>query len=185
MKKIMFILVCVMMLGTAGFDAKADDVMSKMALYFPNRIMDALDVFTVSVGIGPVARAELHATRGFAFGGGVGADVLMVKGCNRQYGVCRETGYDISFAMFNRVRLDRDGQSRLVLPFTIDEDGFPLPSQRLYEPYNGARDYWALGGSLSLGIATSVAIHPIEIADFITGIFFIDLKDDDLTGEDL
>jgi len=36
-----------------------------------------------------------------------------------------------------------------------------------------------------LGLATSVGIHPIEIADFLTGIFFIDLKDDDMTGEDL
>lgn len=185
MKKIIFICVCVMMLGTAGFDAKADDTLSKIALYFPNRIMDALDIFTVSVGLGPVARAELYATRGFAFGAGAGAEVMFVKGCNRQYGVCRESGYDVSFAMFNRVSLTRDGQSRLVIPFVIDEDGFPLPNERLYEPYNGARDYWAIGGSLSLGLATSLAIHPIEIADLVAGIFFIDLKDDDIIGEDL
>jgi len=185
MKKIIFICVCVMMMGTAGFDARADEVLSKIALYFPNRIMDALDVFSVSVGVGPVVRAELHATRGFAFGGGAGAEVMVLKGCNRQYGVCRQAGYDISFAMFNRVNMTRDGQSRLIVPFVIDEDGFPLPNQRLYELYNGARDYWALGGSLSFGLATSVALHPIEIADFVTGIFFIDLKDDDITGEDI
>jgi hypothetical protein len=185
MKKIIFICVCVMMMGTAGFDAKADDVMSKIALYFPNRILDALDSFSVSVGVGPVIRAEVHATRGFAFGGGAGAEVMAIKGCNRQYGVCRQAGYDLSFAMFNRVNMTRDGQSRLVVPFVIDEDGFPVPNERLYELYNGARDYWAIGGSLSLGLATSVAIHPIELADFVTGIFFIDLKDDDLTGEDL
>jgi len=184
MKKILFICVCVMMMGTAGFNAKAD-VLDKIALYFPNRILDALDIFTVSVGVGPVARAEMHATRGFAFGAGAGAEVMILKGCNRQYGVCREAGYDVSFAMFNRANLTRDGQSRLVVQFYIDEDGFPLPNQRLYEPYNGARDYWALGGSLSLGLAGSIAIHPIEMADFVTGLLFIDLKDDDLTGEDL
>ncbi len=182
MKKIIFICVCVMMMGTA---AKADDVLSKIALYFPNRIMDALDTFSVSVGVGPVIRAEVPATRGFAFGAGAGAEVMALKGCNRQYGVCHQAGYDISFAMFNRVSMIRGGQSRLVVPFEIDEDGFPLPSQRLYEPYNGARDYWAIGGSLSLGLATSVAIHPIELADFVTGFFFIDLKDDDMIGEDL
>ena len=183
MKKIIFTCICVMMMG--AFNAKADGVIDKIALYFPNRILDALDVFTVSVGVGPAVQAELHATRGFAFGAGAGAEVMAVKGCNRQYGVCREAGYEVSFAMFNRINLERDGQSRLVVPFVIDEDGFPLPNQRLYEPYNGARDYWAIGGSLSLGLTTSVAIHPIEIADFVTGIFFIDLKDDDLTGEDL
>jgi hypothetical protein len=185
MKRIIFICVCVMMLGTAGFDAKADDVLSKIALYFPNRIMDALDIFTVSVGVGPVARAKVYATRAFAFGGGAGAEVMVLKGCNRQYGFCRQAGYDISFAVLNRVSLDRDGQTRLIVPFVIDEEGFPSPNERLYEFYNGARDYWAIGGDLSLGVATSVAIHPIEIADFVTGIFFIDLKDDDMTGEDL
>lgn len=184
MKKILFICVCTMMMVTAGSSAKAD-VLDKIALYLPNRFLDALDTFTVSLGVGPVIRAELHATRGFAFGAGAGAKVMAIKGCNRQYGVGREEGYDISFAMFNRVNLTRDGQSRLVQPFSIDEDGFPLPNQRLYEFYNGARDYWGIGGSLALGLAGTVAIHPIEIADFVTGIFFIDLKGDDLTGEDL
>lgn len=185
MKKIIFICVCVMMLGTAGVDARADEVLSKIALYLPNRFLDILDTFSVSVGVGPVVRAELHATRAFAFGCGAGAEVMVLKGCNRQYGVARQSGYDISFAMFNRVNMTRDGQSRLVVPFEIDEDGFPLPNQRLYEFYNGARDYWAIGGSLSLGLATSVAIHPIEFADLVTGFFFIDLKDDDLTSDDL
>ena len=184
MKKMFFICVCTMMMVTAGSSAKAD-VLDKIALYLPNRFLDALDTFTVSLGVGPVIRAELHATRGFAFGAGAGAKVMAIKGCNRQYGVAREEGYDISFAMFNRVNLTRDGQSRLVQPFSIDEDGFPLPNQRLYEFYNGARDYWGIGGSLALGLAGTVAIHPIEIADFVTGIFFIDLKGDDLTGEDL
>jgi hypothetical protein len=185
MKKISLIFICAIMLGTCGFSAKADDVWSKIALYIPNRVMDALDVFTVSVGVGPVARAELHATRAFAFGAGVGAEVMAVKGANRQYGVCREAGYDLSFAMFNKVSLVRDGQSRLIEPFEIDENGFPRPTQRLYEFYDGARDYWEFGGSLACGIAGTLAIHPIEIADFVTGIFFIDLKDDDITGEDL
>ncbi|MDD5697177.1 MAG: hypothetical protein PHH77_01050 [Victivallaceae bacterium] len=185
MKKFTFICICAMILGTAGFRVEADDVWSKIALYIPNRFMDALDIVTVSVGVGPVIRAEVHATRALAFGVGAGAEVMAVKGCNRQYGVCREAGYDLSFAMFNKVCLTRDGESRLVEPFVIDEDGFPLPGERLYEFYHGARDYWELGGSLALGIAGTLAIHPIEIADFITGIFFIDLKDDDITGEDL
>lgn len=185
MKKIAFILTCVMMLGTAGYNAKADDVWSKIALYIPNRVMDALDIVTLSVGVGPVVRADVYATRAFAFGAGVGAEVMAVKGYNRQYGVCREAGYNMSFAMFNSVNLTRDGQSRLVVPFVIDEDGFPSPNERLYEFYSGARDYWAFGGSLALGLAGTLAIHPVEIADFITGIFFIDLKEDDITGEDL
>lgn len=185
MKKTVFVFICALLLGTAGFNAKADDVLSKMALYLPNRFMDALDIVTFSVGVGPVVKAELYATRAFAFGAGVGAEVMAVKDCNRQYGVCREAGYAMSFAMFNKVNMTRDGQSRLVVPFVIDEDGFPSPNDRLYEFYSGARDYWAFGGSLALGIAGTLAIHPIEIADFITGIFFIDLKDDDITGEDL
>jgi len=186
MKKIIFIYVCVMMLGSVGFEAKAaDDIGGKLALYLPNRMLDALDTFSVSVGLGPVARIQVHMTRGFAFGAGAGAEVMVTKGINRQYGFCRQFGYDTSFAMFNRINLTRDGQSRLVIPFVIDENGFPLPNERLYEFYNGARDYWSIGGALSLGVATSVAIHPIELADFALGFFFIDLKNDDIVGEDL
>ena len=186
MKKFTFVFICAtMFLGTVGFNAKADGVWSKLALYIPNRIMDAVDIVNLSVGVGPVLRAEVHTTRAFAFGAGAGAEVIAVKGANRQYGVCRQAGYDMSFAMFNEVSLVRDGTSRLVIPFVIDERGFPIPNERLYEFYNGARDYWEFGGSLALGLSGTLAISPVEMVDFIAGFFFIDLKDDDITGEDI
>ena len=144
MKKIFFICVCTMMMVTAGSSAKAD-VLDKIALYLPNRFLDALDTFTVSLGVGPVIRAELHATRGFAFRRRSRSESYGYKRLQRQYGVGREEGYDISFAMFNRVNLTRDGQSRLVQPFTIDEDGFPCRISASMSFYNGARDYWGIG----------------------------------------
>ena len=35
----------------------------KFALYLPNRVLDALDMFSFSLGIGPVAEARLMGTR--------------------------------------------------------------------------------------------------------------------------
>ena len=39
------------------------EIADKLLLYIPNRLVDALDMFTVNLGIGPVIEAQLMATR--------------------------------------------------------------------------------------------------------------------------
>lgn len=58
----------------AGGAAKADTnrILEKIVLYPANLVMDALDTFTVNVGIGPVLEARLQATSAIWGGGRVG-----------------------------------------------------------------------------------------------------------------
>ena len=80
--------------------------------------------------------------------------------------------------------IERRPTSRWVKEYWQHDEGFPSPTQRIYDFHNGARDYWEFGGSAGLGIEADVALHPVEVADFVTGFFFIDLKGDDLSFED-
>ena len=49
-----------------------DNIGEKLLFYIPNRIVDALDTFSVSLGFGPVIEARLMATRAIDTGAGIG-----------------------------------------------------------------------------------------------------------------
>ncbi|MCP3965494.1 MAG: hypothetical protein GY750_12425 [Lentisphaerae bacterium] len=182
MKKIAFLFVCAMML-TTGFSAKADGVVDKIFLYIPNRIIDAFDMFTLNVGVGPVARLEFKATHACQFGAGIGATAKLIKDYNRQYGAGLQNGWNMAFLCMGAEDTERTNTTRLVKEYWEHYDGFCSPEQRIYDIYEGARDYWEVGGAVGLGLEVEFYLHPIDIADFVTGIFFIDLKGDDLTFE--
>ncbi|MCQ2352251.1 MAG: hypothetical protein MJ033_02095 [Victivallaceae bacterium] len=54
------------------------------------------------------------------------------------------------------------------------------PADYGYDWKKGSRDWWEIGAEVSCGAAVRVAVHPLQIADFICGIFFFDLLDDDV-----
>ena len=61
-----------------------------------------------------------------------------------------------------------------------------MPSYKAqeYNRFEGSRDYWEIGGEGGAGLIGRAAIHPINVADFITGWFFIDLAGNDITSDD-
>jgi hypothetical protein len=182
MKKLLLVFACAMALGT-GFNAKADGVVDKIFLYIPNRIIDAFDIFTLNIGFGPVVKAELRATHAFQFGAGIGCTAKLIKAYNRQYGAGLQNGWYWSFGVVGAEDVERKPTTRWVKEYWEYYEGFCSPSQRIYDFYEGARDYWEFGGSLGCLIEADFYLHPIDIADFFTGFFFIDLKGDDLTFE--
>jgi hypothetical protein len=183
MKKILLITVFTVIAFSSVF-SKAEGVVDKIFLYIPNRIIDIVDTFTLELGAGPVVRAELQLTEAFQFGAGVGATAKAVKGYNRQYGGCLENGWNAGFTCIMGEDMERSDTTRWVQEYWEDYSGFPRPSQEIYNFYTGARDYWAIGGTLGLGIEGTFFIHPVEIVDLITGILFFDIKGDDLIFED-
>ena len=61
---------------TCGCGSQAYEIsntVDKLVMYVPNRVLDVLDIFSLSVGAGPVAKAELRATRLATAGAGIGA----------------------------------------------------------------------------------------------------------------
>lgn len=185
MKKL-FLSLAVGAMLLCGAEMKASDstVMEKVVLYLPNRIVDAFDCFTLNLGVGPVIRGELMCTRAALVGGSYGMTTKLYKDHNRQYGVGIDTGWYWSLAFLGEENMRRDRAAGLVKSYWEAHAGFPVPTQRIYDIQEGARDYWQVGGALGALIEGEVYLHPVEGFDFVAGFFLLDFKGDDLTFDD-
>ncbi len=158
--------------------------MDKVTLYFPNRILDILDVFSLNLGVGLTAHASLRATHAAEIGGGFSATAQMIKDQNRQYGFARRNGVYSGIGPIVATNMERRPAFLLAKEYWWDKDGLVSPSDEIFLQKEGAYDFWEIGGSLGLGvIEADVSIHPVEILDAVLGFFFIDITDDDLTFE--
>ncbi len=186
MKKMILapLLVVVLLTAAFNFNAKADTV-DTILLYLPNRIVDFVDIFSLNLGFGPKIKAEFRLTRAFSFGSGIGVSALMIKDYNRQYGFGLENGWDGYFTCIFAEDTERKPTTRLVKEYWYHESGIPNPGSDIYNVYTGARDYWEIGVDAALMVDFHFALHPIDIADFFTGLVCIDLKGDDFTAQDL
>ncbi len=183
MKKLILSVCMIVALGMAG-TVRAESVVSKVALWPANRVLDALDVFSLSLGMGLGVRAELMATE--LCKGGIGSDTLagLVKDYDRQYGIGGRNGWYWSFITVQQEKLERLSFLGSVKGYNIEYIGVPDVNDPIYDFYSGSRDYWRIGGALGLLVEGELYLHPVEFADFIIGIFFIDLRGDDLNGDD-
>ncbi len=180
MKKLVA-LVAIVIAMTAGTVTQAS-VRDKIVMYIPNRICDAMDMFSLSLAFGPTARGEVWCTRPFAFGAGTGILAKAAKGYNRQYGCGLESGWETSFGAVSSEQKELSHSIGSLKDYSYYSSGAPNPSEKIYNFYNGERDYWSLGMTGGLAIAeVSGEFHPVEIFDFFAGFLFIDLKGDDLT----
>ena len=193
MKKL-FLTLALVAAGFCGTQAHAEwitkeNIGEKLLWYIPNRFADAFDTFSVALGVGPVVEARLMATRAIDFGLGVGMTAKAYKTHNRQYGLGIEEGWYWSFIVGAEDYVISD-TTPLVQEFStaypVDDlwVGFPLPNERVYDFFDGPRDYWAIGGSLGLFVDGDLYVHPLELVDFVLGFFLIDIKDDDFTMDD-
>ena len=179
------ILIGIGMLFSASASVHAQSQwVDKVTLYFPNRVLDLLDVFSLNIGVGLTAHASLRATHELEIGGGVATTAQMVKDYNRQYGFASRNGYYSGAGPFVSTNMERRPAVLLAKEYWWDKDGLVTPSDEIFLPKEGAIDFWEIGGSLGLAvIEADVSIHPVEILDAVLGFFFIDISDDDLTFE--
>lgn len=157
---------------------ESDSFGKKLLMYIPNRLLDLLDIVSIELKSGAVIGAEARVTRAFGIGGEVGSYGSALKGYNRQYGFAVTEGAEGQFFFGSAMDLARPLVWGDVERYWVQGTNFPLPSNRIYQ--EKARDYWALelGASCLLGV--KVSIHPVAIADFLTGLILIDIEDDDL-----
>ena len=171
------------MLVTGG-TVKGNEFLERLALYVPNRIVDTFDAFTLNLGVGPVIRAELMATRAVTVGGSYGFSWKAFKDYNRQYGIGVQDGWYWSLATIGEENMRRERVVGTVKSYWEAYAGVPSPLQRIYDPLEGQRDYWQFGGALGALVEGEFYIHPIEGLDWLAGFFFLDPKGDDLTFDD-
>ena len=156
----------------------------RLTLYLPNRVMDLLDTFTLNIGGGPTAHAELYCTQACKAGGGISYIFMLMKDHNRQYGWAAQNGFAWYLPGLTQEDIERKPASYFVQEFWHNHAGFPDLHDAIYEPRKGARDYWEIGGSIGAAILdVTVSINPVEIADAVLGFFFLDICHDDMTFE--
>ena len=158
-----------------------DRLPEKLVFYIPNRLLDALDMFSVNVGAGLVAQARLMCTRAIDVGAGWGTTAKLYKSPNRQYGCGIEEMWYYSLICVGEEHYSMITNSPWVDNYVEMRTGIPDPTVRTYDFFTGPRDYWAIGGSLGFLIDGDLYIHPVEWLDFALGFLLIDIKQDDLT----
>lgn len=152
----------------------------KVIYYIPNLLLDLSDVFSLNLKAGPSVGAGFGITKAFGLGVQVGTTIGVYKDVNRQYGFASENGYQAQFGFLTVEDISVVDPIGTVQGYWQFGNNFPSCYDGIYNIENGARDYWALDVYVSALFGVDFGLHPIEIADFVTGIFFYDLKNDDI-----
>lgn len=179
MKRLAVLSAFLVTIGGIGFQAQAGDIVDKLVLYVPNRIVSFFDIFSADVGYGPSIKADVAVTKAFDFGAGTGATSKAIKGYNRQYGFALENGYKLSFGPITAEETEVSHSTNNVQDYWVHSKGLPDYTEKVYDIEKGARDYWAVSVGAALFVEADFAIHPIDIANFVTGFFLYDIKDNE------
>ncbi len=191
MKKTLFTIAAAFIMCSSASAITFNDVL----LWIPNRFMDLTDIFSVGVGwhIG-IPKAGVRVTRAFEFSGGDGAYTMFRKDYNRWFGISLEQGHNINFAYIGteNYRVERifgiylwnfptddNTMIRNGKYVTYKYDWWEHPLKGNYDIMNGTRDWFEIAVEFGFFPCFRFAIHPIEIADFFTSMFFYDIKKDD------
>ena len=160
---------------TSDVEAASKSVGHQLLWYIPNRLVDLADCFTVELSAGEIA-LDAYLTRYATVGGGIGYSALLGwSGDYRAYGAYTQRGWNGDFFPLNACEIQRDN---------------------LFGSYNSARavncglancenmknlqeDPYAIGGKAAFWFGVKLQFHPVQFADFLTGLFFIDICDDD------
>ncbi len=149
-----------------------------VALYVPDRLLDVADVVSVSAQLGWGALLDVHATHainvtlGLRSSGGVGLHEQRSLGLKSQ----AEGGVSLfPFGVYSYAGglLGTSG----VVAAADTVAGLHRPQGALYQEF---RDYWEIGARGMFGfLGADVAVHPIQLADFLAGFAGIDFLNDD------
>ncbi len=155
-------------------------ITDKVIMYIPNRIVDLFDIFSIEVETGATAKCGFRLTHAFGIGAGIGPSGKLSKDFNRTYGVSLNNGYQAYFLAMGVGDETREYTYGNLPPYWYQYDGFQVPSDRIFA-VEKVKDYWCLEAGVSLLAGGKVALHPLNIADFVCGIFFYDLLGNDYT----
>lgn len=161
-------------------DEITQKIVSKVFCYVPNLIMDFLDMTSLDLKGGLYGGLGFRITNYFGLGAQYGVNAGLYKDVNRQYGIGFERGYQAQLLFLTMEDISVTDPIGTVKEYWRHGSNFPDSNAEIYAIGTGARDYWAIEVYAYALAGAKVGIHPIEVADFITGIFFYDLIDDDI-----
>lgn len=158
-----------------GFKKGVAAVGHNILWYLPNRICDLVDCFTGEIGVGEIG-IDLKLTRYAEFGTGIGTAYMTGWSINRQNGLYMQRSYYANFLQLNASDTVRKTVCGDYIPIYSSHSGTVDIENMLKQ---NAEDPFAIGIKAGCYINFRFELHPVEIADFIAGIFFIDFKKDD------
>ena len=151
---------------------------AKVLFYPIDRILDLVDVITVDLHVGLGAYANFHWTRAAQVGLGLRGVGGLGWHDRRSLGVLTQADSGITL-----VALGAEAAAGLaagtsgVYSYTETLAGLHRPSAKNYQEF---RDYWAIGGALSLIFwGADFDFHPVQVGDFFAGWAGIDFLNDD------
>jgi hypothetical protein len=140
-------------------DSEPHSTLHKVCMYLPNRVLDILDIVRLRVRVGPGTAVDIRATNLAAAFVGTYATVYVGLPGPRN----RPTP-KLPFGLENR-----NGVQASLADVTADDDVGP--------DYGPAE----IGlGVQALIVGFDAGVDPLELLDLAAGIFFIDLRADDL-----
>ncbi len=156
------------------------NVTNKLIYYFPNLFLNLMDSFTANIGLGAKSTFALSMTRYAQFGGSYGDEVFLEKGIYRRYGGGYNNGHSLKLGPLLGEKRYIDNVIGDMTPRIIKKPELQMqrPTNAIYK--DKYRNFWTVGIDIGWLINIGLHLEPIEFADFITGIFFYDLCDDDL-----
>lgn len=134
-------------------------VVSKILLYIPNRVFDLLDIFRLRVRVGPGLDAGIRVTEPLSlYVGGHTAIYAGLPGPRQKRTIPLPVGLESS-----------SGARASVLDASISADT------------ESRHSFTEIGVETQLLlVGVDIAVDPVEVLDFITGFFFIEIREDDL-----
>ncbi len=157
-------------------------ILKTVVMYIPNRLIDILDIVTFDVGAGAPFGADVRLTRWMQFGGKTVDRYFVGKNCSRQIGGGYEAGWNYEFFCFESERLYVEDTFGTMNKYVLREKNLGVANPK-DTGFVKNRDFWEIGVNAGWVVSMGVAIHPVEIADAIAGIFLIDLGKDDYGNE--
>ncbi|MBE6391918.1 MAG: hypothetical protein E7042_06940 [Lentisphaerae bacterium] len=150
---------------------------SNILWYIPQRLSDLMDIVTVEAGVGEIG-AEFLLTRYAAFGAGIGQGYMLGWSVNDQHGVYWQRGWYGSFLNHRSFDIFRKTVCGRYVDLYGDGSG-KIDAKRM--KIEKAEDPYAIGVKVGCYFSLNFQFHPTELVDFLSGIFCLDIKDDDKT----
>lgn len=147
--------------------------------YIPNRLYDIADIITLDLGFGGGFAMEMQATRYLQIGGSYGENYFIAKAYGRQYGCGHKDTKHFGFIFMENDITFVNEATGSIKEYVIDFPQFATADYHLDAFRDNDVDFWKIGGRVGWVVELGFGIHPVEIADFVTGIFMLDISDDD------
>jgi hypothetical protein len=163
-----------------------------VATYPVNRVLDVLDVVSISAGVYFPSGAEIHVTRAAQLG------LMLTVGAEVGWWPNRELGFGTEVISSEPVgdQQYKDSSTRAAFgPWSwgrteywrwgtrgrrhgaFHERGLNRARDSVHPRH---QDYWGIGASVKAGVGCEIEFHPVEFADAVCGFFFVDFQWDDI-----